>query len=319
MSRISHCLRIGTRRSPLALAQAAWVQQQLAQVGLVSELVTFETVGDRTLTHSLPKLVTLGSKGLFTAELESALQEQTIDLAVHSLKDLPTELSPALPLLAITARAAAGDALVLSPVHRAAERTWQSLPTGTRIGTSSLRRQQFLSLARPDLEFIDLRGNLQTRLHKIANEAAGLEAGVLAVAGLSRAAETSQIAQILPTELLLPAPGQGALGIQVARSQLDSPTLQKTKQALHCPLTACCCQLERQVLAGISGGCQTPFGAFAEQLSGEPLIISLRTALIDATGALRHSAGQLRLPDLEPPAALLAGFVEQIVQGLNAQ
>jgi hydroxymethylbilane synthase len=252
-------IKIGTRGSKLALIQANWVKATLKD--FETEIVTIETKGDLVLDKALHKV---GDKGLFTAELEAALLEGTIDLAVHSLKDLPTKLLPGLPVAAITEREEPWDCLIFAQqfLHL---KSYKDLPQGSVIGTSSLRRVAQLKLLRPDFEFLPLRGNVGTRLRKIGAMQDNLAAGVLALAGLKRLNEESAVGQILTPDLCLPAPGQGALAIQINEKFLgNKPDLQKAIQNLNHPPTAALVNAERAALAAIDGGCQTPFGAYAE-------------------------------------------------------
>lgn len=261
-------IKIGTRGSKLALVQANQVKMHLAN--FETEICTIETKGDLVLDRALHKV---GDKGLFTAELEIALREGSIDIAVHSLKDLPTELLPGLPIAAITKREEPWDCLVFSPEFREAS-DLQKLPSGAVVGTSSLRRVAQLKLLRPDLQFIPLRGNVESRLKKIKMRQDGLAAGVLALAGLKRLDLEAAVGQVLGPELCLPAPGQGALGIQVSENTLARKAeLQSALKTLHDPETASLVSAERAALRAVDGGCQTPFGALAEHFGANQLRI----------------------------------------------
>ena len=199
-------IRIGTRKSALALWQAEHISAELQRLypNITVELVHFNTKGDRILEKPLAQV---GGKGLFTAELEEAMHKGDIDIAVHSLKDMPTELPEGLTLGAISAREVPYDALV-SPVYK----TLDKLPQGARVGTSSLRRQAQLLHVRPDLKVEVIRGNVQTRLSKIETEK--LDGVILAQAGLKRLGLDDQITQVFKADEMIPAVGQGALAIE---------------------------------------------------------------------------------------------------------
>lgn len=248
----AHTLRIGTRASRLALWQAEWVQQQLEQLhpGLTVSLVPITTKGDKILDVPLAKV---GGKGLFVKELEEALYDGSVDLAVHSMKDVPSVLPPGLILPCIPLREDPRDALV-TPDGRG----FAQLPQGARIGTSALRRQAQLLHRRPDLTIVSLRGNVETRLRKMDEE--GLDGIVLAAAGLKRLGLAERISAYLPTDMSLPAIGQGALGLECRQG--DERTL-----ALIAPLhhadTAVAVTAERAFLRRLNGGCQVPLAAHA--------------------------------------------------------
>lgn len=256
-------IKIGTRSSQLALAQATEVQSLLASHGVEGELVHFETKGDKILDRALDKI---GGKGLFTTELENALLEGRIDIAVHSLKDLPTDLGADLQI----------GAYVLPEDHRdvllaAAGTTWQTLPQGARIGTSSLRRQAFLKLLRPDVEIIPVRGNLQTRVRKWHDN--GWDGLILAAAGVIRLGWAHLIAQYLEPYDMVPAPGQGILAIEL---RADSDLLPVMAE-LDDPVAATRAVAERSVLAILEGGCQIPMGAYAD-VSGARVTLLAKVA-----------------------------------------
>lgn len=243
-------LVIGTRGSKLALWQADYIagclRSRYPDVEIVLQRIM--TTGDKILDVPLARI---GGKGLFTKELESAMLTGEIDLAVHSLKDMPTELPPGLTLAAITERADCGDALI-SPRYQ----TVDALPPGAKIGTSSLRRKAQLLHYRPDLKISDLRGNLDTRLNKLQSEQ--FDAIVLAVAGLKRLGWQDRITQVLPPEICLPAVGQGALAIE---SRAAEPILTMLDFLNHddsrTAVTA-----ERAFLREVEGGCQVPVGVY---------------------------------------------------------
>lgn len=260
---------IGTRNSKLALWQAEYVAAALRRRydGLTVTLKHIVTKGDKILDVPLAKI---GGKGLFTKELEREIADGTIDLAVHSLKDMPTALPEGLTLAVITKRGDSGDALV-SPQYK----TLDALPQGARVGTSSLRRTAQLLHVRPDLHITSLRGNVNTRLARL--DEGKFEAIVLAEAGLRRLGLGGRITQSLPPSLCLPAVGQGALAIE---TRADNKELQEMLAFLHDRDTAYAAEAERSFLARVEGGCQVPVGVYAEitaegQLAVEALIASL--------------------------------------------
>jgi len=246
-------LRIGTRKSPLALWQANFVKAELERLhpGLVCELVKISTEGDRILDTPLAKV---GGKGLFVKELEQALHDTRIDLAVHSMKDVTVELPEGLHIPVICARETPWDAFVSN--HHG---HFAALPVGARIGTSSLRRQMQLGHARPDLEIVSLRGNVNTRLAKL--DAGEFDAIILAAAGLVRLEMAGRIRELLPAELSLPAVGQGAVGIECrVADERTNALLQPLDHAeTHARVRA-----ERAMNAALQGGCQVPIAGFAE-------------------------------------------------------
>jgi hydroxymethylbilane synthase len=233
-------MRIGTRKSALALEQAHQVQAALAARGVESELVPFTTLGDRRLDASF---LEIGAKGLFTKELEVALAEGTIDCAVHSFKDLPTDTTG---VVAVLPRADPRDVVVGIAIA--------DLPPGARVGTSSLRRRAQLKAIRADLEVVELRGNVPTRLRKV--EEGQVRSAILAAAGLIRLGATRHITAYLEPPAWLPAPGQGAIAIQ-ARVGGDAA---KVLAPLNDPDTMRDVTAERSMLAALDGGCQVPIG-----------------------------------------------------------
>ena len=244
---------IGTRSSKLALWQADYVEAKLRErypeLHVVQKRMT--TKGDRVLDAPLAKI---GGKGLFTKELEQAMLEGEIDIAVHSLKDMPTELPEGLVLAAVTERFDPGDAVV-SPRYQ----TLTNLPQGAKVGTSSLRRRAQLLAKRPDLEIVSLRGNVNTRLKKLEEE--NFDAIILAVAGLKRLGFHDRITEVLPREICLPAVGQGALAIEARAA--DEATLSLIA-FLDDVATRAAARAERAFLARVEGGCQVPVGVYAE-------------------------------------------------------
>lgn len=243
-------LKIGTRSSQLALWQAEFIKAELEHLypECSITLVTMSTKGDRILDKPLAEI---GGKGLFTEELEQAMLTGAIDLAVHSLKDMPTALPEKLVIAAITKREVPFDALV-SPKFG----TLNRLPEGARVGTSSLRRQAQLLHIRPDLNIIPLRGNVNTRLRKLEEEQ--YDAIVLAQAGLHRLGLASHITEVFDAETMIPAVGQGALAIECCANTEVFQML----QALNDTMTVWATQAERSFLETLNGGCQVPMGVY---------------------------------------------------------
>jgi len=244
---------IGTRASALALWQSEWVAEQLRRLypEVQFTLKRITTKGDRLAGKPLPEI---GGKGLFTVELEEQLRDGEIDLAVHSLKDLPTELPDDLVIGAIPSRADPADVLVSRHNLRLAK-----LPAGATVGTSSKRRAAQLLVYRPDLHILPLRGNVDTRLRKA--QSAPFDAIILAYAGLTRLGRADAITEVLPTTVMLPAPGQGALAIEC---RAGDNLVRSLLRPLHDAETAACVTAERAFLAGLGGGCQVPIAAYAE-------------------------------------------------------
>ncbi|MEM8715864.1 MAG: hydroxymethylbilane synthase [Cyanobacteria bacterium P01_G01_bin.4] len=253
--------KIGSRKSELALVQSRWVQSELSNHHTHStfELVTMETQGDIILDVALAKI---GDKGLFTKELEVGMLNHQTDFAVHSLKDLPTNLPEGLMLGAITARENPADALVLHEKHAGA--SIESLPEGAVVGTSSLRRLAQLRHNYPHLEFKDIRGNLNTRLKKL--DEGQYDAIILAVAGLERLGMANRISQAIPADVSLHAVGQGALGIECRDG--DEEVLAALQPLVDRESTVRCLA-ERAFLRQLEGGCQVPIGVNSEVMPGE--------------------------------------------------
>jgi hydroxymethylbilane synthase len=267
--------RIGSRGSQLALWQANYISALLRERGHEVELEIIKTTGDKITDVALAKV---GTKGMFTKEIEEALAEDRIDLAVHSLKDLPTELSPGFEIAAVTTRENPRDVFCSSKYGSIEE-----LPREARVGTSSLRRQAQLKAVRPDLDIHPLRGNVDTRLRKL--EAGEYDAIILAAAGLNRLGKTQLVKQVIPAEVMCPAAGQGALGIEIRTG--DSVTRQHLAfldDAAARATTTC----ERALLNKLGGGCQVPIGAFAEVRNGR-LHLEAIVADPDGSKVLRES------------------------------
>lgn len=246
-------IRIGSRSSELALRQAALVESALVARGLTVEIVRIRTTGDRKKQEPLNAI---GAKGLFTRELESALARKKVDCCVHSLKDLPTEQPDGLELVAILEREDPRDVLVINPITEASGLA--DLPGGSRVGTSSLRRRAQLLAARPDLDVVDLRGNVPTRLRKM--DEGRFHAAVLAAAGLIRLGARQRIAAFLEPPEWLPAAGQGAIVVQIRAA--DERMRSLVAPLDHAP-TRTAVSAERAFLAALEGGCQVPIGALA--------------------------------------------------------
>ena len=244
-------LIIASRGSQLALWQARWVQTRLAQMGRESRIEIVKTTGDKITDVPLAKV---GTKGLFTKEIEDALLDGRADLAVHSLKDLPADLPDGLVLAAVPEREDPRDAIL--------GRRLSELSQGSKVGTSSLRREAQLRYQRPDLVVEPLRGNLDTRLRKL--QEGRYDAIMLAAAGLKRLGWESHIAEVFPVEVMCPAIGQGALALE---SRKTGPGRDACAAFEH-PQTRAAITAERAVLAALGGGCQVPIGANATVHSG---------------------------------------------------
>ncbi len=247
-------LIIGTRQSDLALWQANFVKKEVEKnnKGLKVELKLVKTKGDKILDVALSKI---GDKGLFTKELEVALLNDEIDIAVHSLKDLQTDIPKGLKLAAVTKRHDVEDVLVA----RKKGMTIEKLPEGGTVATGSLRRRSQLKHLRPDLNVVELRGNVPTRIKKF--EKSKWDAIILARAGVERLKMKKYISSIIPKEVMLPAVGQGALGIEIKSTNKAAEQAVKT---IHDENTYCAVIAERALLKTLEGGCQVPIGAFAE-------------------------------------------------------
>ena len=253
---MSATLKLGTRGSKLALWQAEWVQSALARHGVAAELVLVETRGDAEIDRPLHQLE---GKGFFTKEIEEALLDGRIDVAVHSLKDLPTRLPEGLALGAVPPRADPGEALV---VREGRPSTIAGLPPAAKLGTSSLRRVAQLRYLRPDFEIVPLRGNVPTRVQKVREGQNGLDAALLACAGLERLELAAQVAARLDPLEVMPAPGQGALGLEVRG---DDRRARAALAPLDDPESALGVAAERSLLAALGGGCQAPVAAYSGQ------------------------------------------------------
>lgn len=265
-------IRLGTRGSALARWQAEWVAGQLSERGIAVQLTLITTQGD----ISTQPLGAIGGQGLFTKEIQRALLDGRIDLAVHSLKDLPTEPVPGLVLAAVPPRESNQDVLVC----RAA--SLDELPAGARVGTGSLRRRAQLLHYRPDLLLEDIRGNVETRLKKL--DEGQFEGVVLAQAGLRRLGLEDRITQVLPLQLMLPAVGQGALGIETRAGESE---LHAALQPLDDPATHAAVLAERSLLAALRAGCLAPVGAWARLEDGQ---LRLDAVVLSPDGRSRLAA-----------------------------
>ncbi len=299
---ISRELRIGTRGSQLALYQANWVRERLVQAhpDLIVTLVTIKTTGDKIQDAPLAKI---GGKGLFVKEIEEALSQKRVDLAVHSIKDVPTELPKELHLFAITRREDPRDVLISRE-----GKGLKDLPQGAKIGTSSLRRQAQLLHFRGDLELIPLRGNLDTRLKKL--EKMKLDGIILAMAGVKRLGFESRITEIIPTEISLPAIGQGALGIETRKGDKE---VEERIHFLNDSASVVAVSAERAFLKKLEGGCQVPIAAFA-RIVDSTIHIERLVGTIDGKRLIKHH--------LEGPtdqAELLGANLAEMLLGKGAK
>jgi hydroxymethylbilane synthase len=268
-------LRIGSRGSQLALWQANHIASLLRGRGHAVEIEIIKTTGDKITDVALAKV---GTKGMFTKEIEEALAESRVDLAVHSLKDLPTEISVEFEIPAITQREDPRDVFCSRQFAKIDE-----LPRGARIGTSSLRRQAQLRALQPDLQIEPLRGNVDTRLRKL--ESGEFAAVILAAAGLNRLGKTELVKQTIPAEIMCPAAGQGALAVEIrAGDDMTRQSISFLDDAAARSTTTC----ERALLNKLGGGCQVPIGAFA-QTDGSRLHLDAVVARPDGSKVLRES------------------------------
>lgn len=307
-------LVVGTRSSQLALWQADFVIGELAKKypELVVEKRLMTTKGDKILNAPLAKI---GGKGLFTKELETAMLEGEIDIAVHSLKDMPVVVPEGLVITAITQRADPGDAFVSSKYEN-----FQQLPAGAKVGTSSLRRKAQLLHARPDLQIDDLRGNVNTRLRKMEEE--NFDGIILACAGLKRLGFGDKIRQVLPQTMCLPAVGQGALAIECRQADKETREL---LEFLNDRCTRLCTEVERGFLATVEGGCQVPVGVHAVSAEAgirvEAVIASLdgSTLLRDALEAEVKDAQEARAVGVNLAEKLLARGGREILRSIGIE
>jgi hydroxymethylbilane synthase len=269
---------IGSRKSELALTQTNWVIDQLNKLNLPFEFEVKKimTKGDQILDVTLSKV---GGKGLFVKEIEQALLDGDIDIAVHSMKDMPAEMPDGLTIGATTVREDVRDALVAKDNNY----TFATLPQGARIGTSSLRRSAQLLQARPDLEIVSIRGNVGTRVNKI--QEMDLHGVILACAGLNRLGKSAHITEAIDSEICVPAVGQGALGIQC---RANDQTVCDLLANLNHHATEMAVMAERAFLKQLEGGCQVPIGAYGTW-DGEQVTLTGMVAKIDGSTVLKHT------------------------------
>jgi hydroxymethylbilane synthase len=268
---------IGTRESGLAMWQAKWVCSRLQELHPDCKFFIkgMKTTGDNILDVALAKI---GDKGLFTKELELALARNEIDIAVHSMKDLPTKLPPGLFIGAITQREYPGDVLVAP--HKI---SLEKLPRGAKIGTSSLRRRAQLLKFRPDLNIVTLRGNIHTRIRKIEEKA--LDGIILAYAGVYRMGFDDMIAQKIPYSICLPAVGQGALGLEIRENDRDTLNIISKLESAE---SRHAISAERALMKKLEGGCQVPIGALAT-VQDSTLIMEATVASLDGQESVRSN------------------------------
>lgn len=271
-------LTIGTRSSQLALWQSNWVKSELEKKypKLQIELIEIKTKGDKIFDSSLSKI---GDKGLFTKEIEHALLEHRIDLAVHSLKDMPTQLPDRLTIGAVTKREDVHDVFVSH--SKKAHKHFEELPRSATVATGSLRRKCQLLNWRPDITIVDLRGNIETRLSKL--DASDWDGMILARAGLVRLGLQGRITEVLPIDKMLPAVGQGALAIEIRDN--DEQVLQYIKHLTHIP-TKIVTRGERALFHHLEGGCQIPIGCYGH-IENNELIVSAMIGSLDGKQMVR--------------------------------
>jgi hydroxymethylbilane synthase len=268
-------LRIGSRGSQLALWQANHISSLLRERGHRVEIEIIKTTGD--IITGVP-LARVGTKGMFTKEIEDALLEGRVDLAVHSLKDLPTDLPAGFELAAVTRREHPND-VFLSLLYEGI----RALPQGARVGTSSLRRQAQLKTLRPDLDIHPLRGNVDTRIRKL--EEGAYDAIILAAAGLNRLGRTELVREVISTDIMCPAAGQGALGIEIRAGDTAIRECVAFLDDADARISTAC---ERALLKSLGGGCQVPIGAFA-QVAGGKVTLQAVVARPDGSTILREA------------------------------
>lgn len=309
-------LKLGTRGSRLALWQARYVADQLEKAipDLQVDIKTIRTTGDKILDVALSRI---GDKGVFTKEIEKELLNGHIDIAVHSMKDMPTELEPGLLIGAVLARENPSDVLISHKGYK-----FSNLPSGAKIGTSSLRRISQLKAHRPDISTVDIRGNIETRIKKMKE--LNLDGIIIAYAGLKRLGLEDMISEILPYALIMPAVGQGAIAIELRYG--DENTRALINKINHIP-TATAITAERQFLKKLEGGCQIPIGALAQvsenQLVMEGLVASLDGRIVyraSSTGVISEAGliGQeLAQQLLQEGADRLLAEIRQLGDGEN--
>jgi len=301
-------VRIGTRGSKLAIAQSKWVKGVLEakDPSIKVELVAIKTTGDKVLDSPLSLI---GGKGLFVKEIEQALMEDEVDIAVHSMKDVPADLPEGLVLSSFPKREDYRDAFISSQVRKL-----EDIPSGARIGTSSLRRSTQLLNFRSDLDIVPLRGNVDTRLGKL--DSGDLHAIILAAAGLRRLGLSDRITQFIPASLILPAVGQRALGLEVRRD--DKETINMLSFMNHKP-TEVAVKAERAFLKELGGGCQVPIAAIAD-IKGEDLFLRGMVGTLDGSKIVADATeGTIKNPEeigLRLARQLLESGAEKILSDI---
>ena len=308
-------LVIGSRGSQLALRQSKILQEALQKhhPDLESSIEVIRTTGDQTPRADLSKLAA-SVKGLFVKEIEEALLERQIDLAVHSLKDLPTETPEGLTLAAILPREDPRDALVTAAPETP---SFQALPQGARLGTGSLRRRVQLLLLRPDLVISPIRGNVDTRIKKVQQE--NLDGIILAAAGLNRLGLHDKIAYLFPVEEMIPAIGQGALAVEI---RTDDESTRQIVKPVDDPSTRSCTLAERRFLQKMGGGCDVPMGAHASIANGKAAFTAFVAgprSLQVARTASQGNAQELEELALEAARYLLAHGADKMLEESNVQ
>lgn len=306
---LTQTLRLGTRGSNLALHQAEEVASRLTGThrNLSVNISVIRTTGDKVLDVALSRI---GDKGLFTREIEQALLRGEIDLAVHSLKDLPSELPPGLVLAAVLPRANPADVLLSRSGKHLHE-----LPAGAVIGSSSLRRIAQLKAYRPDLKVVDIRGNVETRIRKMEEQ--GLDAIVLACAGLSRLGLEAAITQVLPPDIMLPAVGQGAIAVEIREN--DNHT-RELLQAIKSEETEAEVIAERAFLRELEGGCQVPIACLG-RVNGSQLLLQGLVASLDGKQVIRGQKtvgrADAKIAGLELAAQLKERGAREILENIR--
>jgi len=289
-------LTIGTRGSKLALWQSEYVKAMLEDItGLPVSLEIIKTTGDKILDVPLAKV---GGKGLFTKEIEVELAAGNVDLAVHSMKDVPTELPPGLYIAAMPERVDPRDVIVSGAGY-----DLETLPEGAKLGTSSLRRRAQVAHIRPDLDIVDVRGNLDTRMRKA--EEGELDAVVLAAAGITRMGWGDRITSYIPTQQMVSAVGQGAIGIEIRE---DDEFMRHVMEIIGHPETMECVTAERVVMKRLEGGCQVPIGAYARYEEGA-LVMDALVGSVDGQRIVREQL----CGDAGDPQGLGDAMVERLL------
>jgi len=299
-------IRIGTRGSPLALLQTAQVEASLADAGHRTERCTLRTTGD--VIRDVP-LEQIGTTAIFTRELDDALLQGRIDAAVHSLKDLPTRLPDGITVAAVGPRENPADVFVSSRYR------WEDVPIGASVATSSVRRRAELLRARPDLDVVSIRGNIDTRL-EILQATPSLAGTVLAAAGLIRLGLQDRISHYFPPEVLLPAPGQGAIAVTVRR---DDEQAMAAVRCFHDRRAAAAVGAERALLGALDGGCQVPVGALADaQPAGDRWRVELHARVVSLDGRRVVDATDSATIDTTESATSLGQRLADHMRGLGA-